>query len=96
MIAMPEQGMTERRNVPEGDVVVSHGSHVLALDGTDVGKVREVGTDERGKIAFLTVDPGLFRSERLIPAHWISTVGDDHVTLAVNEDTLRRHDQDRE
>ena len=82
-------------NVPEGSVVVSEGAEVFADDGEAIGKVKEIGTDESGRLAYLSVNPGWFQSERMIPAHWIQSIDATGVKLALTTDALRRHDRDR-
>jgi sporulation protein YlmC with PRC-barrel domain len=77
------------RNVPADSAVIEPGSHVLTVDGEDVGKIREVTTDERGTLTHVTVDPGWFRSETVIPAHWIRQVDEDAVQIGVGAGALR-------
>lgn len=87
--------METTHNVPEGSVVVSEGVEVLADDGESVGRIKEVGTDEMGHLAYVIVDPGWFRSEQLIPSHWIQNIDETGVRLAMTAETLRRHERDR-
>lgn len=81
--------ITTEKNVPEGSYAVDKGTHVISADGADIGKVRGVGLSDDGRLAFITMDPGFFREERIIPAHWIENVSDELVQLAVNERTVR-------
>lgn len=76
-------------NVPEGTIAIDKGTNVISADGADVGKVRGVGLSDDGRLAFITMDPGFFHDERVIPAHWIENVRGDLIQLAVNEATLR-------
>lgn len=94
MIGTPAQTET-RLNVPEGSIVLSEGTEVFADDEQSVGKIKEVGTDETGQLAYIVVDPGWFTDERVIPAHWIQTVDESGVQLAITRETLQRHDRDR-
>jgi sporulation protein YlmC with PRC-barrel domain len=77
------------RNVPEDSAVIEPGSHVVTVDGQDIGTIREVRTDDRGALSHVTVDPGWLESETLIPAHWISKVSEDTVEIGVGAATLR-------
>jgi len=88
-------GLETKLNVPQGSVVVSEGSEVYADNGESVGRVKEVGTDEAGQLAYIVVNPGWFQSERIIPGHWVQTIDDAGVRLALTVDALERHDRDR-
>lgn len=89
------QPVETTHNVPEGSVVVTEGVEVLSAEGESVGKITEIGTDETGRLAYVVVDPGWFKTEQLVPAHWIETIDESGVRLAISADTLRRHDLDR-
>jgi len=80
-------------NVPDASEIVDSHTHVHTADGIDVGAVREVATDDDGHLTHLTVHPGWFRSETVIPAHWIATVGEDVVRLAVGADVVKPADE---
>lgn len=77
------------QNVPVDSAVIERGSHVLTLDGEDVGTIREVAIDERGNLSHVTVDPGWFKDETVIPAHWIRQVDEDSIMIGLGAQTLR-------
>lgn len=77
------------QNVPVDSAVIERGSHVLTLDGEDVGTIREVAIDERGNLSHVTVDPGWFKDETVIPAHWIRKVDEDSIMIGLGAETLR-------
>lgn len=90
----PDQpATTVKRNVPKGSHVVQTGSTVTTVDGEDVGKVREVDVADDGALVSFVVDPGWFREERTVPAHFVERVDEDLVTLAIGADTLRQLDE---
>ncbi|MGF1597234.1 MAG: PRC-barrel domain-containing protein [Acidimicrobiales bacterium] len=78
------------RNVPEGSTVASTGSSVITTDGEDIGKVKAVDVSDAGDMVAIEVDPGWFRDEQTIPAHFIRDVGEDRVLLAVGSATVRQ------
>lgn len=84
-----ETKVTERQ-VPEGSRVVKTGSTVVSSDGDDVGRVREAVVTEDGVLLGFRVDPGWFKDEQTIPAHFVRTVQDDRVLLAVSSSTLEQ------
>lgn len=71
-------------NVPEGRHAIHKGTEVFSADGADVGRIRGVGLSDDGRLAFITMDPGFFHDERIIPEHWIENVSRELVQLAVN------------
>ena len=77
------------QNVPDDSAVIERGSHVLTLDGEDVGSIREVAIDERGNLSHVTVDPGWFKDETVIPAHWIRKVDEGSIMIGLGAETLR-------
>lgn len=81
------------RNVPPDAMVVRTGSTVVSSDGENVGKVREATIGEDGALVSIEVDPGWFRSERSIPAHFVHVVEEDRVKLAVAASTLEQFDR---
>lgn len=77
------------QNVPADSAVIERGSHVQTFDGEDIGVIREVATDDRGTLLHVTVDPGWFQDETVIPAHWIRKVDEDTVMIGVGAGALR-------
>ena len=78
------------RNVPEGSRVIRAGSSVITSDGVDLGKVKEVDVSDDGDLRSFEVDPGWFQNEQTIPAHFIRTIDEDQIVLAVGADTIRQ------
>ena len=91
--------MTEEKGVPrvndpvvqeeleEGGLVAAD-APVLSADGNKVGRVSEIEIDAVGRLSHLIVDLGLLDGERVLPGHWIETVDNDGVHLAVTESSL--------
>ena len=77
------------QNVPTDSAVIEKGSHVLTADGVDVGVIKEVEIDERGNLSHVTVDPGWFQEETVIPAHWIRKFDEESIMIAVGSEALR-------
>jgi uncharacterized protein YrrD len=91
--AYPAYPLTTRaeveRNVPDDSHVIEPGSRVVTIDGEEIGKIQEVKTDDDGHLTHITVDPGWFQSETIIPAHWVRQIDDDRVQIGVGADSLR-------
>ena len=97
--AYPVYPMTEEKGVPrvndpvvqeeleEGGLVAAD-APVLSADGNKVGRVSEIEIDAVGRLSHLIVDLGLLDGERVLPGHWIETVDNDGVHLAVTESSL--------
>lgn len=97
--AYPVYPMTEEAGVPrvndpvvqeeleEGGLVAAD-APVLSVDGYKVGRVSEIEIDAVGRLSHLVVDLGLLDGERVLPGHWIETVDNDGVKLAVTESSL--------
>ena len=82
------QDAAGERQVPEGEVLVSEGASVRSADGTEIGTITEVGVADDGSLGHIKVDPGFFRKEERIPAHWIDSMQPEQVQLAVGDETL--------
>ena len=63
-------------------------TRVVSIDGDDIGKVAEVEIDDQGHLSHLVVDLGFLNGERVLPAHWVESIGSDEVRLAVATETL--------
>lgn len=92
-LAMPPLAVESTRNVPDGSIVVEERARVVTADGDDVGRVKEVATDASGRLAYIVADPGLLASERLIPEHWIDSVDETTIRLALDAEAIRRLDR---
>ena len=76
------------RNVPDDSIVVEAGTPVRTRAGEDIGKVSDVVVDRAGGINHLVVDLGFLEDERILPAHWIDSYGEEQVTVAVGRHAL--------
>lgn len=81
---------TVERNVPDGSTVVAVGTAVFTADGDDIGEVSAAHTAEDGTLSAFEVDPGWFKAEQLIPAHFVDLIEEDRVVLAVGRATLEQ------
>jgi uncharacterized protein YrrD len=75
------------RNIPEGKVPLEEGAKVLSKDGSHVGDVERVFTDEdEQRVTHLLIAKGLLsKSRKLIPSMWVDTVTEKRVRLSVDE-----------
>jgi len=79
----------ETKNIPENARVLDVGGRVLAHDGLPVGHLEQVITDDLGRITHFVLSAGLlFKTRKLVPAHWIDHVENKVTHLAVASDTL--------
>lgn len=85
-------GAPARRTVSEPSIrdkladsnVIGGRTPVLSKNGEKVGTVSEVQVDEEGQLSHLVVDLGFLSDEKVLPVHWIETIGSDGVQLAVS------------
>lgn len=75
-------------NTPEGTVVVDEDTPVVSTNGEKVGSVAEMVVDDEGTLSHLVVDLGFLSGERVLPAHWISSINGGQVALAVGAEAL--------
>lgn len=76
--------MEEAVAIPAEAVLLDPGAPVEDADGTTVGRVAEVVTDERQQITHLRAFTGhVFRDPKLIPVHWIGRIEHNRVVLVV-------------
>jgi len=80
------------KNIPEGMVALAEGAKVLAEDGEHVGNIETLITDPKDeRVTHLVISSGLLMKERkIIPSHWLGTVAEDEVHLAVDSRLLER------
>ena len=83
----PVQHSLTRAQLPPGEVIDAK-TPVVSIEGEDIGKVAEVEIDDQGHLSHLVVDLGLLNGERVLPAHWVESIGSDAVRLAVATDAL--------
>ena len=80
------------RNIPADTIPLKEGADVISSDGKHVGDVERLFVDAESKRAthFLISEGLLFKERKLIPAHWIRSVAEDKVNLAVPSRLLER------
>jgi uncharacterized protein YrrD len=80
------------RNIPADTVPLKEGADVISSDGEHVGDVERLFVDaESDKATHFLISEGLlFKERKLIPAHWIRSIEEDKVNLAVPSRLLER------
>jgi uncharacterized protein YrrD len=80
------------RNIPADTVPLKEGADVMSSDGEHVGDVERLFVDAESKKAthFLISEGLLFKERKLVPTHWVRSVEEDKVQLAVPSRLLER------
>lgn len=80
------------RNIPQDTIPLKEGTDVISSDGEHVGDVERLFVDaESNKATHFVISQGVFFKDRkLVPAHWVRTVGEDKVHLAVTAGLLEQ------
>lgn len=90
----PEEGyMTQvEQNIPDNTVALKEGANVISADGEHVGDIERILVDPQAERAthFIIKEGLIFKERKLIPATWVSTVGEDEVFLAVGTRVIDR------
>jgi uncharacterized protein YrrD len=73
------------QNIPDDMVALKEGANVISADGEHVGDIERIFVDPEAERAthFVITEGLIFKERKLIPATWVSTVGEDEVHLAV-------------
>jgi uncharacterized protein YrrD len=81
-----------KRNMPEDTVPLKEGTDVISSDGEHVGDIeRLVVEPDSNKTTHIVISQGLlFKDRKLVPAHWVKSVEEDKVRLAVSTRLLER------
>ena len=81
-----------KRNIPEDTVPLKEGTDVISSDGEHVGDVeRLIVAPDSNKATHFLISQGLFFKDRkMVPAHWVTSVEEDKVHLAVPARLLER------
>jgi uncharacterized protein YrrD len=81
-----------QQNIPENTVPLQEGSNVISSDDEHVGDVERLFVDPDSNRAthFLISQGLLFKERKLVPAHWVRSVEEDKVHLAVPSRLLER------
>jgi uncharacterized protein YrrD len=80
------------RNIPADTIPLKEGADVISSDDEHVGNVERVFIDSQShRATHLLISAGtLFKERKLIPTHWIRSVEEDKVHLAVPARLLER------
>jgi len=70
-------------NVPAERAFIDEHTPVVSAEGDLVGSVRELTIDGAGNLSHLTVRVEGLDGDRVVPGHWIESVDEDQITLAV-------------
>lgn len=74
-----------------GAIIISEGTLVVDSEEHDVGRITELSTDDRGRVAGFRVEEGFFRHhEHYIPAHLVTKADGAAVHLSVAKDRLEQ------
>lgn len=84
----PERTKVREVNVPAGSEVVEEGAVVESPSGDRIGTLTEVTVTEEGQLSHITVDVDDLGEERVVPSHWIESIG-DRIVLAVGGSAMR-------
>jgi uncharacterized protein YrrD len=92
VISPPVEPIVTRieQNIPDGNVAMKEGARVISADGKQVGAVERVLADPiEEQVTYLQVSSGLLVKDiKLIPFHWVLSVGEDEVHLRVSRDSV--------
>lgn len=92
--AYPYPAVPQRttRNIPDDTVPLKEGADVISSNGEHVGDVEKLYVQpESSKTTHFVISQGmLFKDRKLVPAHWVKTVEEDKVRLAVSSKLLER------
>ena len=78
------------RNIPEHTIPLREGTDVISFDGEHIGDIERlfVAADSNRATHFVISQGLVFKDRKLIPAHWVRTVDEDKVELAVSSKRL--------
>lgn len=81
-----------KRNIPEDTVPLKEGTNIVSSDGEHVGDVERLFLEEgSNKVTHFVISQGvLFKDRKLVPAHWVKSVEEENVHLAVSSQLLER------
>jgi uncharacterized protein YrrD len=82
--------MQIKQNIPDETVALKEGSGVISSDGKHVGDVERLFVEKDSKRAthFLISQGLLFKDRKVVPAHWVKSIEEDKVYLAVSSNVL--------
>lgn len=80
------------RNIPDDTISLQEGTDVISSDGQHVGDVERLFVEPESNRAthFLISQGLLFKDRKLVPVHWVRSIEEDKVHLAVSSRLLER------
>jgi uncharacterized protein YrrD len=89
-VEFPLQRVEIEKHIPKGSTALKIGAKVISVDGEHVGDVEEVLTGpEADRVTHFVIAKGfLFKHEKLVPATWVSRLGENEVQLEVGSRLL--------
>ena len=80
------------RNIPAETIPLKEGVDVISSDGKHVGDVERLFVEPNSTRAthFVISQGLLFKDRKLVPAHWVKSVSEDNVHLAVTSSVLEQ------
>lgn len=80
------------RNIPGDTVPLTEGANVMSSDGEHVGDVARLLVDsDSNKVTHFLISQGLlFKDQKLVPAHWVKSIEENKLYLAVPSRLLER------
>jgi uncharacterized protein YrrD len=80
------------RNIPADTIPLKEGVDVVSSDGKHVGDVERLFVEPNSTRAthFVISQGLLFKDRKLVPAHWVKSVGEDKVQLTVTSSVLEQ------
>lgn len=86
--SVPDTTRVREVNVADDQMVLDEDTPVESIEGDVIGRVVEVTVDEDGGLSHLIVDFDDLEGVRVVPGHWIDTIRDDRIVLAVADPVL--------
>lgn len=87
--SIPDTTRVRETNVPDDRTVLDEDTPVESVEGEVIGRIVEVVVEEDGALSHLIVDFDDLDGERVVPGHWIDTIRDDRIILAVADPALQ-------
>lgn len=80
------------RNIPDDTIPLREGADIMSSEGDKVGDIERLFvSSDSNRVTHFVISQGLFFKDRkLVPAHWVKTVSEDKVHLAVSTEVLER------
>jgi uncharacterized protein YrrD len=84
--------METRRNIPADTIPLREGVDVISSDGKHVGNIERLFVEPNStRATHFVISQGIFFKDRkLVPAHWVRSVGEDKVNLVATSKLLEQ------